>query len=171
MNNSLNLRLDIRRVIKENVIIILSILYIFLIKLTNKSIADGIKKVIKIKLEKIDEIIRKIKLFNDNLKKFKENDLIYEDNKECSDYDNNNSLRNNEQLGFRIRRRNKNESSLINNNGFNSDFKKYIPLTVLNYSIYYTLLHIIVFIIYLIPIYVLTSKMVNATNQIIIIQN
>jgi len=155
----------------SGIIIILSILYIILIKLTNKSITDGIKKVLKIKLEKIDEIIRKIKLFNDNLKKFKENDLIYEDNKENSDYDNNNSLRNNEQLGFRIKRRNKNELSLINNNGFNSDFKKYIPLTVLNYSIYYTLINIIAFIIYLIPIYILTSKMINATNQNIIIQN
>ena len=98
------------------IIIILSILYIILIKLTNKSMTDGIKKVKKIKLEKIDEIIRKINLFNDNLKKFNENDLISEDNKEYSDYGNNNSLRNNEQFGYRIRKSHNHEPYLINNN-------------------------------------------------------
>jgi hypothetical protein len=102
----------------SGIIIILSILYIILIKLTNKSMTDGIKKVIKIKLEKIDEIIKKIKLFIDNLKKFNENDLISEDYKEYSDYANINSLRNNEQNEFRIRKRHNNhnyESSLVNN--------------------------------------------------------
>ena len=140
-------------------------------QLTNKSMTDGIKKVIKIKLEKIDEIIRKIKLFNDNLKKFNENDLISEDNKENSDYANNNSLRNNEQFGNRIRKRHNLEQSLTNNNGFNSDFKKYIPLSVLKYSFLYSLFNIIAFIICFIPIYILTSKMISAANQNITIQN
>jgi len=155
----------------SGILILLSVIYIILIKLTNKSMADGIKKVIKIKLEKIDEIIRKIKLFNDNLKKFNENDLISEENKEYSDYGNNNSLRNNEQIGYRIRKRNNHELSLINNNGFNSDFKKYIPLTVLKYSFLYSFFNIIAFIVCLIPIYEISLKMINATNQLIIIQN
>jgi hypothetical protein len=171
LNNSKRKNLYHIIFIFSGVIIILSILYIILIKLTNKSMTDGIKKVIKIKLEKIDEIIRKIKLFNDNLKKFNENDLISEDNKENSDYANNNSLRNNEQFGNRIRKRHNLEQSLTNNNGFNSDFKKYIPLSVLKYSFLYSLFNIIAFIICVIPIYVLSSKMINATNSIIIIQN
>ena len=171
LNNSKSKKLYHIIYIFSAIIIILSFLYIILIKLTNKSMVDGIKKVIKIKLEKIDEIIRKIKLFNDNLKKFNENDLISEDNKENSDYANNNSLRNNEQLGYRARKRHNHELSLINNNGFNSDFKKYIPLTVLKYSFLYSLFNIIAFIICVIPIFILSLKMINATNYIIIIQN
>ena len=171
LNNSKSKNLYHIIFIFSAVIIMLTILYLILIKLTNKSMTDGIKKVIKIKLEKIDEIIRKIKLFNDNLKKFNDNDLISEDNKEYSDYANNNTLRNNEQLGYKIRKRNNHELSLINNNGFNSDFKKYIPLSVLKHSFLYSLFNIIAFIICVVPIYVLSLNMINATNHAIIIQN
>ena len=80
-------------------------------------------------------------------------------------------MRNNEQFGYRIRKRHNHELSLINNNGFNSDFKKYIPLSVLKYSFLYSLVNIIAFIICVVPIYILSSNMINATNHAIIKQN
>ena len=39
------------------------------------------EKVTKIKLEKIEEILKRIKIFNSNIKKFKEKDLKSEDKK------------------------------------------------------------------------------------------
>ena len=53
-------------------IFILSIIYIYLFYITNKSMLDGMDKVSKIKLEKIEEIIKRIKIFINNLKKFRE---------------------------------------------------------------------------------------------------
>lgn len=66
-------------------IIILCTLYFFLIHLTNKSMTDGMEKVTKIRLEKIEEIIKRIKIFNSNLKKFREKDSKSDDNKDNMD--------------------------------------------------------------------------------------
>jgi hypothetical protein len=67
------------------IMILLCITYLFLIHLTNKSMTDGIEKVAKIQLEKIEETIKKIKLFNINLKKFREKDLKNSDNDNKND--------------------------------------------------------------------------------------
>ena len=72
------------------IIVILCLLFCFLIHLTNKSMTDGIEKVTKIRLEKIEEIIKRIKTFNSNLKKFRERDLKSEDNKEEGEDENKN---------------------------------------------------------------------------------
>jgi len=43
---------------------------------------DGMEKITKIRLEKIEEIIKRIKIFNSNLKKFREKDLKSDDKKD-----------------------------------------------------------------------------------------
>ena len=65
--------------------IILCLAYFILIHLTNKSMTDGMEKVTKIRLEKIEEIIKRIKIFNSNLKKFREKDSKSDDNKDNMD--------------------------------------------------------------------------------------
>jgi hypothetical protein len=71
----------------------------------------------------------------------------------------------------RANKKKEQESSLVNSNGFNTDYKKYIPLTILNYSFLYSIIVLIIIIASLIPIYLLTIQMVNNTNQLIIVQN
>ena len=144
-----------------------------LIHLTNKSMTDGMEKVTKIRIEKIEEIIKRIKGFNLNLKKFREKDMKSEDNKDNIDGEEENKY----QEGSKImdsngeRGKKKEESSLVNSSGFNTDYQKYIPLTILNYSFFYSIYIIIIIIASLIPIYYLTLQMVNNTNQLIIVQN
>ena len=155
------------------IIVILCLLFCFLIHLTNKSMTDGIEKVTKIRLEKIEEIIKRIKTFNSNLKKFRERDLKSEDNKEEGE-DENKNLEGSKIIdsnGERTKKKMDQESSLVNSNGFNTDFKKYIPLTILNYSFFFSVIILVIVIASLIPILLLTIKMVKNTNQLIIVQN
>ena len=42
-----------------------------MIRATNDSMTIGFQKITKIKIDKIEEIIKKIELFNSNLKKFR----------------------------------------------------------------------------------------------------
>ena len=146
-----------------------------LIHLTNKSMTDGMEKVTKIRIEKIEEIIKRIKGFNLNLKKFREKDMKSEDNKDNIDGEEENKYQEESKLVDSTRERaNKKkdqESSLVNSNGFNTDYKKYIPLTILNYSFLYSIFVLIIIIASLIPMYLLTIQMVNSTNQLIIVQN
>ena len=62
-------------------LIILCCLYLLMIRKTNKSMTDGFKKITKIKIEKIEERIKKIEIFNYNLKKFRDRDTNSEDSK------------------------------------------------------------------------------------------
>ena len=153
---------------------ILFFAYIFLLSTTSKSITNGIKKITKIKLEKMEEIIKKIKLFSINLKKYREKDLKIEENKYISEISDNNLIY--EENIFNINEKeNKNkldkESSLVNNNGFNTDYKKYIPLNVLNSLIYPPLIFSIIICLSLVPIYHITLTIIKNTNLLILVQN
>jgi hypothetical protein len=156
-------------------IILLCSVYMILIHLTNKSMTDGMEKVTKIRIEKIEEIIKRIKGFNLNLKKFREKDMKSEDNKDNIDGEEENKFQEESKLvdstRERANKKKEQESSLVNSNGFNTDYKKYIPLTILNYSFLYSIIVLIIIIASLIPIYLLTIQMVNNTNQLIIVQN
>ena len=155
--------------------ILLCVWFFILICLTNKSMIDGMDKIAKIKLEKIEEIIKKIKLFNTNLKKFNERNLKNENNKENSDIfdeyskiksDNKNDL-NNDKNKKKIEQ----ESTLVNNNGFNTDYKKYIPLNVLKYSSVYSFIFIIYILMYIIPLYIYYTQKIKNTNLLLIVEN
>ena len=169
-NFSMTKSLDFVIIIFLVIIFILCFIFLLLMQFTYKSMIDGIKKVTKIKLEKIEEIIKRIKLFNTHLKKYTEKDLKSELIQYYSeDNDDNKSLNKDEQNGY-MNKKKEQESSLINSNGFNSDFKKYIPLTVLRYSFLYSVFILFVFIICLIPIYIFTINLVKNTNQLLIVQ-
>ena len=63
------------------------------------------------------------------------------------------------------------DSSLINSGGFNLDNKRYIPLKILKYSFSYSFIIIIYSIVWLIIILFFSFRMVNKTNQLLIVQN
>ena len=92
----------------------------FLIILTNKSMSDGMEKVSKIRLERIEEIIKRIKLFNSNLKQFRERD--YKSDKD--DY-NKDELKNVDGSVINQGDKVKNKEDSMNNNNNNLGFNMY----------------------------------------------
>ena len=149
---------------------------IFFIVLTNKSMTDGMEKVTKIQLDKIEEIIRKIKIFNLNLKNFRERQKKTNDNKSNDKMENN---ENNKKLKKIETSKTENEKtkvtfkkpSLVNNSGFNIDEKKYIPLHVLIYSFFPPLIICIIISIFLIPTFIVTLNIVININKLLLVQN
>ena len=163
--------------------VILCALYFFLIRLTNKSMTDGLEKVTKIRLEKIEETLKKIQSFNQNLKRFRDKDAKASDDNnnnkegsELSDDDNNaNQIENKKTLGVnalnKLKNKGNDSSSLVNSNGFNTDTKKYIPLNILNHSFLHLFFIFALLFGFLIPIYIYSDDMVYNTNQLILVQN
>ena len=151
------------------IMISLCILCSFLIIITNKSMSDGMEKVSKIRLERIEEIIKKIKLFNTYLKIFRERDYRLDNGEENKDEMKNldGSVLNQEKM--------KNKEEAVNNNnnnnlGFNMDSKKYIPLTKLRFSFLNTFVIFIIIIVCIIYILYDTLNMVRDTNQLLLVQ-
>ena len=91
--------------------------------------------------QKYEEIIEKIDVFSNELKKFRDRDLINSEEQNINDlrkddlsYKKNNSLTtldNNNSNNKKSDKKNMEEtSSLVGSNGFNTDTKKYLPLTI-----------------------------------------
>ena len=152
-------------------IIILCIINFVLFHYTNKSIIDGMEKVSKIKLEKIEEIIKRIKLFNNILKKFRDKDIKPEDKSELIDDDSKIRSENKSDNNDKNKKKNDQELSLINSNGFNIDNKRYIPLNILRYIFIYSFFIILFIIICIIMIYIYSYKMVINSNKLLIVEN
>ena len=154
------------------VIGILCILNYIIIYYTYSSMLDGMEKITKIKLEKIEEIIKRITNFGINLKKLREKELKFDEGK-----DNNtnalegDSLKSNKNDGINEERNKKKMDNLVNNNGFNNDTQKYISLTALNYIFVYSLLTTVFVLIYLIPCYYYIQSKVKKSNELILAQN
>ena len=147
--------------------IILCITYAILLHLTNKNMSEGLEKVSKIKLEKIEDTIKKIEGFNVILKKYRE--------REAKNNGGGDEKKNDEQGGEGTTMNpttiNPNTpSNNLNSNGFNIDTKKFIPLSILNYSYFQTVILFGVLAGFLIPVFILTDNMVTSTNKIINIQ-
>ena len=163
------------------IMLLLCVLYFFLIHLTNKSMTDGLEKVTKIRLEKIEETLKKIQSFNQNLKRFRDKDeKTNDDNKESSelsdDQNNQNPAEIKKTLGANALKKGKTSmgavsSNLVNSNGFNTDTKKYIPLNVLNHSFLHSVFVFCILCGFLIPIYIYSNNMVYNTNQLLLVQN
>ena len=162
------------------IMVLLCVAYFFLIHLTNKSMTDGLEKVTKIRIEKIEETLKKIMTFNTNLKRFRDKDAkTSDDNKEESelsdDQNNQNPADLKKTLGPNAKKGKQNlaaiNSSLVNSNGFNTDTKKYIPLNVLNHSFLHSVFVFILLCGFLIPVYIISNDMVYNTNQLLLVEN
>ena len=147
-----------------------------LIHLTNKSMTGGLEKVTKIRLERIEETIKKIEQFNANLKKFRDKDSKASPEKEESNDSENQENKNQQGEGrynasFDKRKRNEESSSIIGSNGFNTDVKRYIPLNVLNSSFVHVIVIFVMICGFLIPTYIYSDKMISNTNQLMLVEN
>jgi hypothetical protein len=142
-------------------ILLMIFIYGILLYLTNKNMEEGLEKVSKIKLERIDETIKKIDSFNDKcLSKFRQKEtktIIVEEVKEI-----------------------KNEVHTTNNSSSQmkeayqkifSEGQKYKRLRVLSYSYIQVVIIFIVCCANLIPIYFVSLSMINSSNQILSVQN
>ena len=151
------------------IMIILCFLYFIFLHFTNKSMIDGMEKVSKIKNEIIEEIIKRIKLFNINLKKFREKEINdIKENSEILDDDSKIKSMNKNDLNNENKKKKIEQESSIE---FNSDYKRYIPLNILKYSFIYPLFILLYIILFFIPIYINTISMINNTNHLLIVQN
>ena len=110
-----------------------------------------------------------------NLKKYREKDIkSYNENKnplepinENKNIDGNQNKSNEEGNKNKLNQK----SSLVSNNGFNIENKKYIPLNALKNLIYLPILILIVINIGLIPLYIKSLKTIENTNQLLLVQN
>ena len=143
--------------------VILCILYAILLHITNENMGEGFEKVSKIKLEKIEDTIKKIQGFNVALKKFREKEE--KKNSEKKDEKNQDGTTVNPTT-INTNNNNPNNANSMNN-GFNIDAKKYIPLTILNWSYFQTIALFLILGGFLIPIFLITNQMVHSTNKII----
>jgi hypothetical protein len=71
-NSNSNSNLIIILLCYSSLMVLLCIGYATLLHLTNENMGEGFEKVSKIKLEKIEDTIKKIEAFNISLKKFRE---------------------------------------------------------------------------------------------------
>ena len=157
-------------------IIIICASFFSLIHLTNKSMTDGLEKVTKIRLERIEETIKKIEIFNSNLKKFRDKDSKANQDKEdseLSDDQKNKNQQGENKLNISTDKKKKaNESSsILGSNGFNTDVKKYIPLNILNSSFIHGIIIVIILCGFLIPTLIYSNEMISNANQLLLVQN
>ena len=163
---------------------ILCILYFLMIHLTIVSMTDIIKTITKIKLEKIEETIRKIENFSNDLKKFRNRDLInMEINNEQTEAIKDDlspkkvhSLHNTSIDDSLVYRQSDNtssldESSTLNNNGFSIDSRQYSSLTVLREYLSHLIIFLSILISFIIPIYIYSNNMIKNINQLILIES
>ena len=141
-------------------------IYSFLIFFTNQKMGEGFQKVSKIKIDKIDEIMKKISDFHENLKSFFQsdfNDLTFKEKFVKTNIEATISKTHNENLNE--------EPSSLESNGFNTETKKPISLKVLNYAYSQSLILFLILFSFLIPNFIITNSMVNSTNKLINVEN
>ena len=148
---------------------ILCVMNYVIIHYSYSSMLDGMEKITKIKIEKIEEIIKRISNFGSNLKKLREKDLKYDDGKDNNTLDGESMKSNRNDINEE--RNKKKMDNLANNNGFNNETQKYIPLTILNYIFIYSLCSTALVLIYLIPCYYYVKSKIQKTNELILAQN
>ena len=151
----------------------------FLIHLTNKSMTNGLEKMTKIRLERIEETIKKIETFNSNLKKFRDRDSMGGgDNKDNEESQKQGGKQtpvqeaiSNKNMTQIKKKGNAEITAAINSNGFNTDVKKYIPLKVLNSSFIHGVIILAILCAFLIPTFIYSYEMINDANQLLLVQN
>jgi hypothetical protein len=156
-------------------VILICASFFLLIHLTNKSITGGLKKVTRIRLEKVEETIKKIEAFNASLKQFRDKDSKATQEQEESQASEEEKMKNQGDAKSNIstskKKRNQDSASMIGSNGFNTDVKKYIPLKVLNSSFFHGFILFIIVFGFLIPTYIYSNEMISNTNQLLLVEN
>jgi hypothetical protein len=147
---------------------VICVTYIILVRITDSSMSEILKKLTKIKFEKIEETIKKIQKFFSHLKNFREIlGLNHEEDEEDEEIKDNDKE-------FRNRRRNsmmprhsvhfnlvpKGEISYLSNNGFNNDMRKYYPLTISRHYFVHSVLFTCLLCAFIIP-YILQFSRCN----------
>ena len=162
---------------------IIFVSYIALIRITNSSMSQILKKLTKIKLEKIEETIKKIQKFFSHLKNFRE--MIGLNFEEEDDEELKEIKEIKESKGIRTKRRNglvqrhsvhfndakKGDITFLSNSGFNSDIKKYSPLTKSTHFFIHSVIFSILLFAFIIPIYIYSIQSINTINKILLIIN
>ena len=128
--------------------------------------AEGLEKVGKIKLELLEDIIKKIEGFNLVLKRFREKESK---NQEKNNQNNKTNVQDKTNLGT-VNGTRINPTSSVNANGFNTDIKKFIPLNILSLDYLQSVLIFVILFSFLIPTFIMTQYMVNNTNKLIEVQ-
>ena len=148
----------------SSLMVIFCILYLLLLHLININMSEGFEKVSKIKLEKIEETIHKIEIFQLTLKKIKDKEQKIDDNE-------NKEKTNIEGTKFQNTNFVKFNNIIHPTDNFVLENKKFIPLKILSFSYLQTLFFLLVLCSFLIPIYLITNSMVIATNKLIDVEN
>lgn len=137
--------------------IILCFIYSIFLYLTNKNMQEGLEKVCRIKLDKIDETIKRIEQFNDKcLSKYRQRDgkNILDDTRDShSEQNSSNSQSQSEKY------RNFSEGA------------KYKSLKILSYSYLQVVVILLIICAILIPLYFVSYGMINDSNKILSVQN
>ena len=164
-----------------SVLSIIDLFFFFLlIRMTNKAMTRLLKKISKIKNDKIEERIKKLEIFNANLKKFKEKD--YSNTPEESKTKSDNNAEKNASKNLLYNRTIKTENSLselsTNKSSLDSSFssgyyleeKKYIPLKVLNEYFIHFFIIIVFLCVFLILIYLFSIETIKDINTLLFIE-
>ena len=151
--------------------ILFCVIYNVFLFTTNKNMGEGLLKVTKIKLDKIEDTLKRIETFNGLLRKYR-------------DKDNNKSLQYDEDAKKELAAATQEpqqtqgssferviSSSSISSSSFSNENKKHKELTILSYSYYQTFIMVVLLCATLIPMYVITYTMVDSTNQLIEVEN
>ena len=158
--------------------LIICVSYIILIRITNLSMSDIFIKITKIKYEKIEETIKKIKKFLSYLKSSREilelnneeEDEI-KDNKEIK-YQRRNSKEQRRSVHFNlVPKGGGGDISYVSNNGFNTDTRKYVPFTKAKHYFAQSILFVCILLAFIIPIYIYSINVINVINQLLLIMN
>ena len=160
----------------------LCLFYFSMIHTINNSMTETFKKITKIKLEKIEETIKKIEIFSNDLKRFRDRDLINSDEQNVNDLRKDdlsykrdttiNTLDNNNPNNKKLNKKNAEEtSSLVGSNGFNTDAKTYMPLTMVKEYLIHCVLFLFVLMGFVIPIYYFSITIIQNVNQLLLIVN
>ena len=135
--------------------VILCFIYSIFLYLTNKNMQEGLEKVCRIKVDKIEETIKRIEQFNDKcLSKYRQRDgkNIIEETRDNSN-DNNNA---------------QSQSEKYRNFG---EGAKYKSLKILSYSYLQVVAILLIISAILIPIYFVSYGMISDSNKILSVQN
>jgi len=156
------------------------IFFFILIRMTNKAMTRLLKKISKIKSDKIEERIKKLDIFNSNLKKFKEKDYSNtpEESKTKSEI---NTVKNtSKKLLYNRTIKTENSFSDLSTNkssvdssfssGYYLEEKKYIPLRILNEYFIHFFIIIIVFGVFIILIYLYSIETIKDINTFLFIE-
>lgn len=136
-------------------------IYTLLLYLTNKNMEEGLEKVSKIKLDKIDETIKKIETFyKESLSKFRKKEPV--------------TVIREETIEAKVDSAKKNNDSPkivdIYDKIF-SESQKFKKLKVLSFSYLQVIVVFFLCCSFLIPIYLVSLGMIDTSNQILLVQN